>query len=305
MVTNNKTERVIWAFFLLDLLLVLCILEASGESTCSSKVRFHLIRHGESDANKRGVFAGQHDSLLTEDGRKEARALGRTLAIQETSFWRLYSSDLSRAHLTALEVLKAAAREDTIARLQLDKRLRERSYGPRQGMSRKISVEDALKVWQERNEEPPAWETDENLWERSRQWILDLLKEIKTLERLLESVQIKPPEVYNVFVASHAGIVRVILLNLIGHDRLVELGAKWDASRYVNIFLCRFDSLLFVLTITHSSRFIYTRNNRLVIPNTSLSILELDTGNDRPLENVKVIELTNAKHLGTVNVYDD
>jgi broad specificity phosphatase PhoE len=144
-------------------------------------------------------------------------------------------------------------------------------------MPRTMSVEEALKLWQEKNEQPPAWETDEDLWERSREWINDLLQEIKSLERLLESVQEKPPEVYHVLVASHAGIVRVILLNLVGHDRIVELGASWDASR----------------------------NNRLVIPNASLSILEVDTGNERPLEDVKVIELTNAKHLDTVNMYDD
>ena len=48
-----------------------------------------------------------------------------------------------------------------------------------------------------------------------------------------------------------------------------------------------------------------SRNNRLVIPNASLSILEVDTGNDRSIEDVKVIELTNAKYLDTVNMYDD
>ena len=145
-------------------------------------------------------------------------------------------------------------------------------------MPRTTSVEEALTLRQENNEQPPpAWETYDDLWVRSREWINALLQEINSLERLLESVQEKPPEVYHVLVASHAGIVRVILLNLVGHDRLVELGASWDVSR----------------------------NNRLVIPNIPLSILEVDTSNERPLEDVKVIILTNAKHSDTANMYDD
>ena len=259
--------------FLFGIFLIMSVLEARGET--SSKIRFYFVRHGESEANKLGIFAGQYDSLLTPGGSREAQALGRTSLMKETPFWRFYSSDLSRAHETAVQVLKAAGRGDKLSGLYLDKRLRERSYGPRQGMLKTISVEKALKVWQERNESPPAWEEDEDLWKRIREWIDELIAEVKKADYMIESE--KASTCYNVFVASHAGIVRTILLYLVGHERLVELGASWDASR----------------------------NNRLVVPNTSLSILEIDIANEEPLKDVKVIELTNTKHLGAVNIYDD
>ncbi len=40
----------------------------------------YLIRHGESEANLRKVFAGQKDdSLLTDEGRSQARATAQKI----------------------------------------------------------------------------------------------------------------------------------------------------------------------------------------------------------------------------------
>lgn len=241
----------------------------------SSKLRLYLIRHGESEANKQGIYAGQNNAVLTDQGRKEAQALGRTKLMAETPFWRFYSSDLSRAHETALHILQTAQRD--LSALHLEKKLRERSYGPRQGMPRTISVEDAIEIWRQREEEPPFWETDDDLWNRSSEFIQDLLEEIKTLESLIDSVQGDLPSVYHVFITCHSGIIRILLEKLVGQDRLVRLGASCDANR----------------------------NNRILIPNTSVSILEIDTGKKQPFEEIEVLDLTNAKHLDSVKLYDD
>jgi broad specificity phosphatase PhoE len=41
--------------------------------------RYIVVRHGESEANRRRVFAGQSDSPLTPLGRRQALALAQTL----------------------------------------------------------------------------------------------------------------------------------------------------------------------------------------------------------------------------------
>lgn len=54
-----------------------------------------LIRHGQTTANLAGVYSGQSDVMLTEQGRAQAQALQPLLAKYE--FDRVYSSDLTRA----------------------------------------------------------------------------------------------------------------------------------------------------------------------------------------------------------------
>ena len=58
-----------------------------------------LIRHGQSTANATGVWQGQLEFPLSEEGRRQARRAGRALAGE--SLEGLYSSPLSRAFETA------------------------------------------------------------------------------------------------------------------------------------------------------------------------------------------------------------
>jgi broad specificity phosphatase PhoE len=64
-----------------------------------------LIRHGETLGNRDGMFRGQKDFPLNENGRAQARSLAEELAA-----WRidaLYSSPLSRAMETARPLAEA------------------------------------------------------------------------------------------------------------------------------------------------------------------------------------------------------
>lgn len=58
-----------------------------------------VIRHGESETNRDGLWTGWLDVQLTEKGREDATKAGKILA--GTSFDKIYTSDLRRAKNTA------------------------------------------------------------------------------------------------------------------------------------------------------------------------------------------------------------
>ena len=58
-----------------------------------------VIRHGESETNRDGLWTGWLDVPLTEKGKQDAAAVSKTLA--SVKFDKIYSSDLMRARVTA------------------------------------------------------------------------------------------------------------------------------------------------------------------------------------------------------------
>lgn len=69
----------------------------------------YLVRHGESEANAAGRFAGQNDSPLTARGREQAESVARFL--RNVRFDRVISSDLSRARDTAAAIARLQGRD--------------------------------------------------------------------------------------------------------------------------------------------------------------------------------------------------
>lgn len=59
----------------------------------------YLIRHGETEWNKKKIVMGHSDSPLTEEGVRQARELARIL--RDVKFDTVFSSDLPRALRTA------------------------------------------------------------------------------------------------------------------------------------------------------------------------------------------------------------
>jgi 2,3-bisphosphoglycerate-dependent phosphoglycerate mutase len=88
-----------------------------------------LARHGETDWNRELRIQGSSDIALNELGREQARALAEELA--DVPLDAIYASDLSRARATAAAV--AATHGLDVA---LDSRLRERSFGSWEGLTR-------------------------------------------------------------------------------------------------------------------------------------------------------------------------
>jgi len=62
----------------------------------------YFVRHGESEANAAGVFAGQTDSPLTAKGREQAKVVAK--ALRPIHFDRVVASTLSRTKDTAAEI---------------------------------------------------------------------------------------------------------------------------------------------------------------------------------------------------------
>ncbi|HVA76039.1 MAG TPA: histidine phosphatase family protein [Acidimicrobiales bacterium] len=68
--------------------------------------RLVVIRHAQSEWNAAGLWQGHADPVLSDEGRREARAAGKRLA-ELDSFDGVFCSDLSRAVETA-EILTAS-----------------------------------------------------------------------------------------------------------------------------------------------------------------------------------------------------
>lgn len=99
----------------------------------TARSSFYFIRHGESEANRRGVIQGHSDSPLADTGRSHARAAGEWLADKAVS--GIFTSPLSRSRETARII---AGLTGAAAPVELDE-LKELDTGAYSGRS----LEDA------------------------------------------------------------------------------------------------------------------------------------------------------------------
>ncbi|MHC1560656.1 histidine phosphatase family protein [Actinomycetospora sp. C-140] len=104
-----------------------------------------LVRHGQSEANARGVMCGRSDPPLTETGRRQAGALAAGLPRPT----RLVSSPLARARETASLF---AADVD----VEVDTRWTEMDYGELDGQPMTALDGDAWRAWRSDPEHVPA-----------------------------------------------------------------------------------------------------------------------------------------------------
>ncbi|MBR7153083.1 MAG: 2,3-diphosphoglycerate-dependent phosphoglycerate mutase [Candidatus Methanomethylophilaceae archaeon] len=108
-----------------------------------------VIRHGESEWNKLNLFTGWTDVTLSETGKSEAAAAGRTLSAEGFDFDVCYTSYLRRA----IDTLDIALSEMDRRWLPVVKswKLNERHYGALQGLNKSETAEkygeDQVKIW--------------------------------------------------------------------------------------------------------------------------------------------------------------
>lgn len=112
-------------------------------------IKLVLVRHGESEWNKKNLFTGWTDVDLSEKGIAEAREAGRLLKEGGYDFDLCYTSYLKRAIHTLNNILDELDRNW----LPVEKswRLNERHYGALQGLNKSETAakygEEQVKIW--------------------------------------------------------------------------------------------------------------------------------------------------------------
>ena len=111
-----------------------------------------LVRHGQSEWNRKNLFTGWKDPDLTEKGVEEAHAAGRLLKARGMQFDRAFTSNLIRAQRTLSLILEELGQKDLPT--TSDNALNERDYGELSGLNK----DDARAKW---------GEAQVRLWRRS------------------------------------------------------------------------------------------------------------------------------------------
>lgn len=157
-----------------------------------------LVRHGESEGNKLGVYSGITDHPLTFNGVDQAEIAGIKLSKQK--FNLVYTSNLNRAISTAQLILNHNTHKyDEWYRLDL---LNERSWGFAEGLGRKelskLYSDEVLKSWHiTLNSTPPGGETQFAVYKRCLYFYKNYI-----LPNL---------ETQNILVVSHAMVKKALI----------------------------------------------------------------------------------------------
>ena len=164
----------------------------------------YLIRHGQSTANESGIWQGQMEFPLSEEGRSQARRVGRALAGK--GFDGVYSSPLGRALETAEIIAREMSFPEGVVAIE---GLTERRGGWLEGTTqaeREAQDPELVKRFFGLPEEE-RWtlvgaETDEEILER--------------FERAISEVRARHLPRARVVIVSHGGVMRAFLRDRFG-----------------------------------------------------------------------------------------
>jgi 2,3-bisphosphoglycerate-dependent phosphoglycerate mutase len=172
-----------------------------------------LVRHGQSEWNALGLWTGQEDVALTDQGRQEARRAVEYL--QDITLHKAYTSNLSRAQQTLHEIKQALGHTEleTIPHEALN----ERHYGDytaknKWEIAKQLGEEEFTKLRRNWDHPVPGGETLKDVHSRVlpyyKQHILADLKAGK-----------------NVIVAAHGNSLRALMKHLEDYadDKVHEL----------------------------------------------------------------------------------
>lgn len=116
-----------------------------------------LVRHGQSEWNKRNLFTGWRDPDLTTQGVAEAQKAGELLQANAIRFDIAYTSMLKRAQRT-LSIIMGKLDQSDLETIR-DKALNERDYGDLSGLNkdeaRKKWGEEQVLMWRRSYDVPP------------------------------------------------------------------------------------------------------------------------------------------------------
>lgn len=172
-----------------------------------------LVRHGQSEWNALGLWTGQEDVALTEEGKAEARKAAEHL--RDIELHKAHTSTLSRTHQTLHEIKQALSHTelDTVSHEALN----ERHYGEYQAKNKweikdRIGEEEFTKLRRNWDHPVPGGETLKDVHDRVlpyfEQHIAQDLRDGK-----------------NIIVAAHGNTLRALMKHLdrVDDDKVHEL----------------------------------------------------------------------------------
>jgi broad specificity phosphatase PhoE len=177
-----------------------------------------LIRHGQSTANAMGVWQGQMEFPLSEEGRIQARKVGKALAGERID--GIYSSPLGRAFETAEIVVRETNFRGAVVPVE---GLTERRGGLLEGTTRaqRVARDPELERKFLELPEDERWrlvgaETDEEILHR--------------FERALSDIRARHAAGERMVVVTHGGVMRAFLRDRFGPGVLPGTARAANAS---------------------------------------------------------------------------
>ena len=174
-----------------------------------------LVRHGQSEWNKKNLFTGWKDPNLTDLGIEEAKKAGNSLKERGLAFDIMFTSDLFRAQETGRIILE----QMNLGHIEVikDQSLNERNYGDLAGLNKDEARvkwgEEQVHIWRRSYDiPPPGGESLKNTAERVLPYFnSEILPKIK--------------ESQNILVAAHGNSLRALVMELekISSDEIVKL----------------------------------------------------------------------------------
>ena len=174
-----------------------------------------LVRHGQSQWNKKNLFTGWKDPNLTDLGIEEAKKAGNLLKERGLAFDIMFTSDLFRAQETGRIILE----QMNLGHIEVvkDQSLNERNYGELAGLNKDEARvkwgEEQVHIWRRSYDiPPPGGESLKNTAERVLPYFnSEILPKIK--------------ESQNILVAAHGNSLRALVMELekISSDEIVKL----------------------------------------------------------------------------------
>ncbi|MCK4261321.1 MAG: alpha-ribazole phosphatase [Halanaerobiales bacterium] len=161
-----------------------------------------LIRHGQTEANRRGAFQGWLDLSLSAQGQKQVKCLKNELADYKID--KIYVSPLKRAVETAQIIREGLKNPPELLKME---DLKEMNFGDWDGLcSDEIETnypEEYLR-WQKDWQRVviPGGESAEKMYERVTNWVDECLTQAKPNEKIL--------------LISHQGVILQIISYLLG-----------------------------------------------------------------------------------------
>ncbi len=161
-----------------------------------------LVRHGQSDWNKKNLFTGWRDRPLTEQGKKEAKEAAKFLKTMGIEYNYLYTSVLNRAIHTGELIVEILGLKDII--VVKNQALNERDYGSLTGLNK----DDAREKWGE--EQVHVWRRSYDIAPPSGESLKD------TAERVLPYFQKEIlPRLHddeNILISAHGNSLRSLIM---------------------------------------------------------------------------------------------